>query len=95
LSDLVKEILERVKNTVLDKYCGLSITQYKLNKYVFIRIEIIETIEDRPVQTVGYVNVLIKREKKGEKIIAHRVRIHRNKQLEYELRKLLKTLKQQ
>ena len=94
MSELVKQLLEQVKSKILDKYCGIAITQYKLNKYVFIHAEIIETIEDRPVQTAGYINILIRREKKREKIIAYRVRVYGNKQLEYDLRKLLKTLKQ-
>jgi hypothetical protein len=95
LSDLVKRLLEQVKSKILDKYCGIAITQYKLNKYTFIHVEIINVFEDRPVQTAGYINILIKRNKKSEKIAAYRVRIHRNKQLEYDIRKLLKTLKQQ
>jgi hypothetical protein len=92
---MVKQLLEQVKSKILDKYCGMSITQYKLNRYLFIHVEVIEVFEDRPVQTAGYVNVLIRRDKKSEKIAAHRVRIHRNKQLEYDIRKILKTLRQQ
>jgi hypothetical protein len=95
LSSLVKQLLEQVKSKVLDRYCGVSITQYKLNKYTFIHVEVIDVLEDRPVKTIGYVNVLIKKEKKREKIVEYAVRIRGNRQLEYDIRKLLKTLKQQ
>jgi hypothetical protein len=95
LSELVRELLEVIKSAVLERYCGVSIAQYKLDGYTFIHAEVIETYEDVPVQSAGYVNVLVKRDKRGERILAYSVRVPRNRQLEYELKRALKELKQQ
>jgi hypothetical protein len=95
LSSLIKELLRRVDDIVLKHYSGYSTSSYRVGRYTFIKIDVFEVWEDRPVDIEGTVLILLKRDKRGERILAFTVRIPGNRQLEYELRRALKALKRE
>jgi hypothetical protein len=95
LSSLVKELLRRVDEAVLKHYSGYSTSSYRVGRYTFIKVDVFEVWEDRPVDIEGTALILLKRDKRGERVLTYTVKIPGNRQLEYELRKQLKALKRE
>lgn len=95
MSSLVRELLRRVDEAVLKHYSGYSTSSYRVGRYTFIKVDVFRVWGELPVDIDGRVLVLLRRDKRGERILAFTVRIPGNRQLERELRKTLKALKRE
>jgi len=95
LNELIKELLKKITDAVLKQYSGYSASSYKVDKYTFIKIDVFKAWSKLPTDIDGKILILLKKTRSGEKILAFTVRTPGNKQLERELRKTLKTLKQE
>ena len=95
MNELIKELLKKITDAVLKQYSGYSASSYKVDKYTFIKIDVFSARGTLPVDIDGKILILLKKTRSGEKILAYSITVPGNKQLERELRKTLKTLKQE
>jgi len=95
LSELIKELLRRVDEAVTKHYSYYSTSSYRVDKYTFIKVDVFRVWGELPVDIDGRILILLKKTSSGEKILAYSIKVPGNRQLERELRKTLKTLKQE